>query len=702
MRKLLSGGVLLSLGLVATHAAVEAWIEARAVFALEAMARELPDGARLSWARLDASPLRLAVDLDALRLDLPAGGPVRSLAIGTLRLAQAGGGLDQVGRVASLRAGELVVELAHGQGTLRAARVEGDSVDVQALADALAAADPLAALEELRLGPLRASAVEFDGTAGKARLAAVAIDGYGERELRGLALARLELEGPAEERLRLEELRLGRFALAPADAPADPTADPLVALLPRIALERFALRGFELGVDEQRATLASLALDRAGAGGIERFRLEELRLNGPDGRGGTALVELERADWSRVRLDRLVDAATNLGGAIGEGEDEDLQEVGAEEEAPADSDDAAAERSAEEAEAGEAEASLATAFAGLELLAELARLEVGTVRIERASAYDDRGSGASLELLRWEGLRDRRFGALELVGLAGTGEDDTTVQLERFEQSAVVIAPEGFAERLEQAPRTEEALQELTGELARLPWDSRTRASRFALAKQGRTAFGIERLALTLEQRQAQKRTEFELADLVVDPAVLDDSTLEESLKVAGIDRLQLGARLATAFNEQTLALDLDPLAIEAPGFFQFRTSWFTRAGADPAVDPVTAAMGAQLLRAEIVYTDLGLLDRRLEQMARDARKKRADFAKQLVRDLRAKEPMRSLLDQKRAAELEKFLTEPKTLVIRLAPPAGQVAFMGGLTGLLATPAATAKTIGLQVQALDR
>jgi len=61
---------------------------------------------------------------------------------------------------------------------------------------------------------------------------------------------------------------------------------------------------------------------------------------------------------------------------------------------------------------------------------------------------------------------------------------------------------------------------------------------------------------------------------------------------------------------------------------------------------------------------------------------------------------MRSLLDQKRAGELEKFLTKPRVLVIRLAPPK-PVTFMAAFMGVLATPGQAAKTLGLTIEARD-
>lgn len=86
--------------------------------------------------------------------------------------------------------------------------------------------------------------------------------------------------------------------------------------------------------------------------------------------------------------------------------------------------------------------------------------------------------------------------------------------------------------------------------------------------------------------------------------------------------------------------------------------------------------------------------------MAREAGKKRADFVKQLIRDLRAEEPLRSLLDQKRTSELEKFLLKPRVLVVRLAP-AQPVSFMAAFLGMLATPGQAAKTLGLAIEARE-
>jgi len=224
--------------------------------------------------------------------------------------------------------------------------------------------------------------------------------------------------------------------------------------------------------------------------------------------------------------------------------------------------------------------------------------------------------------------------------------------------------------------------------------------SGLALDKNGLRGFGIERAALALEQQGSKKATRFELTGLLLDPAVMDDEELRGSLAMAGIDRLQLGFRLASVFDEASLEAALDPLELDAPGFLGLRTSVLGKLGADPAVDPVTASTDAVLRRAELRLEDKGLIDRQLQEMAEQSRKKRADLAKELVRDLRSDEPMRSLLDQKRAGELEKFLAKPRVLVIRLVPPK-PVTFMAAFMGVLATPGQAAKTLGLTIEARD-
>ncbi len=698
MRRWLSGGVLLSLSLVAGHAAVEAWIEARAVFALEEASRGLPEGSRLTWQRLDARPLRLALDVEGVRLALPAGARVRALEVGTLRLAQAAGGVDSLGRVGSVRAENVAIELADDGGTVRIAAIEGAQVDIDALTAALAEPEPWQRLADLTLGPVGIEGLSFEKAGGRAEVPRLSIGGWAERRLDRLVAERLEARAPNGARLALAELALDRLDLHAADSASWESLgdDPMEVLgfLDRLRIDGLRLADLSFGDGADRLDLARLELGRLGQGRLETFRLERLEIEGAEGRGDLALAEIERIDWSRVRLERLVRAGTLLGELAAMAREAAEEEEGEEDEAGSD------QGTTNDTAEGDADQQLAGSFAGLEFAAELTRLEVGTIRVESLVAGQPAGSGAELDRFRWDGLAERRFGAIELAGLRGRGEDGAELRLERFEQSAVTIGPPDFAERLERAPRTPEALQELTAELARLPWDSRTLLTGFALDKNGRRGFGIERAALALEQQGSKKVTRFELIGLALDPAVMDEEDLKGSLAMAGIDRLQLGVRLASVFDEASLEAALDPLELDAPGFFGLRTSVLGKLGADPAVDPVTASTDALLRRAEFRVEDKGLIDRQLQEMAKQSRKKRADLAKELVRELRSDEPMRSLLDQKRAAELEKFLTKPRVLVVRLVPPK-PVTFMAAFMGVLATPGQAAKTLGLTIEARD-
>lgn len=700
MRRILSGGVLLSLGLVAAHTAVEAWMEARTVFALEEAGRRLPEGARLVWNRLDAEPLRLAVVLEGVRLDLPSGHAVRGIEAGSLRLAQAGGGVDALGRAAAVRATDLTVRLAEDTGTVRIGAVEGTRIDIDAVTAALAAPSPWDALAELTLGPLRFEALEVTTPEGVTRIPRLAVGGYAERRLEGLALERFEAEEPAGRTLRVGAFAIDRLDLHAADPATlgtlgdDPRA--IFGLFDRLRVDGLRLSGVEFVEAAETTNLARFELGRLGQGRLERLRLEEVAFRGGDGEGELALLDIALVDWSRARLERILGAGGVLG-AIAARIGEQGSDADAEDESETDGTDGAATEDADEAATEE---TLAASFAGLELAAELARLEVGPVRLERARAFDAAGAGAALERFRWDGIAERRLGALDLEGLSGKSEDGGELRLERFEQSPLALVPADVAERLEQAPRTEEALQELTAELARLPWDSRTRLRGLAVAQHGRTAFGIGRLEIRLDQQASSKRTRFELADLLLDPAAMEDESLQGMLAGTGIDRLQLGLALSSSFDEASLEATLDPFELDAPGFLALRASLFAKLGADPAVDPVTASTDAVLTRAELRLQDKGVIDRQLAQMAKEAGKKRAELAKELVRDLRGEEPFRSLLDQKRAAELEKFLTKPRVLVVRLAPPK-PVTFMAGFMGVLATPGQAAKTLGLTIEARD-
>lgn len=695
MRRWLSGGVLLSLGLFAGHAAVEAWMETRAVFALEEAGRRLPEGSRLAWQRLDAYPLRLALAIEGVRLDLPAGAAVRLVELGTLRLAQAGGGIAGFGRVGSVRAENVTVELAEGAGRLRIAAIEGARVDIDALTAALAQPEPWEALAELRLGPLALEELEFERGDATLRVPRLAIGALAERRLEGLALEALEARDGAGGRLGLAALAIDRLDLEATDPAtwerlSDDPAE-ILSVLDRFRIDGLRLGEVSFGDGEERLDLARLELGRLGEGRLEAFRLERLGFEGAEGRGALAFAEIERVDWSRVRVERLVRAGTLLAeaahAAAGEADEEGNGDVGS---------DAAAT----DAGQGSEDTSLAESFASMETVGELARLEVGEIRIEGLAAGEPGGAGVALDRFRFDGIAERRLGAVELGGLAIRGEEAVEIRLERFEQSALAIPAADFADRVERAPRTAEALQELTVELARLPWESRSLLAGFSVSKNGSQAFAIERVGLAFEQKGSKKATRFELDGLVLDPAVLDEGDLRETLAAAGIERLQLGSRLSTLFDEASLEAALDPFELDAPGFLALRTSIQGKLGADPVIDPVTASTDALLFRAELRLEDKGLIDRRLDSMAKEAGKKRADFAKQLVRDLRRDEPGRSLLDQKRAAALETFLTRPKVLVIRLAPPK-PVTFMAGFMGLLATPGQTAKTLGLAIEARD-
>ncbi|MCS7267281.1 MAG: hypothetical protein NZ704_04405 [Geminicoccaceae bacterium] len=716
MRRLVSGGVLLSLGLFAAHAAVEAWMEARAVFALEEARRRLPEGAQLDWRRLDAEPLRLALHLEGVRLELPPGAPVRRLEAGTLRLAQAGPATPaDLGRRARARARDVVVELAEDRGTVRIGAIEGAQLDIEAFTAALSAPDPWQELRSLALGEMAIEDLRFETRDGDFSLARLALASYADQRLEGFVLERLEGRGPADEKGDLASLSIDRLDLGGVDwdalAAAGPDPATLSALLDRTRVAGLRLVDARLSSRDARLGIARFELAQLGEGRLEGFRIEELGFEQPEGRAALALLELARVDWSRVNFERLFRAGELLGDSLvrvaremGSGSEEESAngagsengegtENGAEARQPETAPDA------EEEEVSEDEA-LARSFAGLEFLAELTRLEIGPIRIERLGAHDAAGSGVGLERLRWDGLRDRRIGAFELAGVAFRGEDKSELRLERFEQSAVLIAPRDFAERLEAAPRTAEALQSLQAELARLPWDSRTWLSGLAYARDGRTVFGIGRIALRLDQQGSRKRADFELAELLLDPEGLSEEDFRATLLAAGIDRLRLGVRLLSTYDEASLETVLDPLEFDAPGLLALRTSLVARLGADPALDPVTASTDSQLVRAEIRLQDKGLIDRQIDRMAKEAGKKRADFVKQLLREIRSEDPLRSLLDAKRAAEVEKFLLKPRVLVIRLLPPK-PVTFVGAFMGLLTTPAQAVKTLGLAIEARE-
>ncbi len=701
MRRLLSGGVLLSLGLFAGHAAVEAWVEARAVVELERLAGRLPDGARLTWARLDAEPLRLALDLEEVRLDLPTGSPVRALELGAVRLAQAGGGSDAIGQVGGFRAHDVVVRLADDAGTLRAALVEGEEVEIRALTEALAVPDPLRALEALRLGPLRAEGILVERADRRLELPRIAIAGWADRRLEGLELAGLALDGQDGTRGRLAEfaLRLLDLAALDPDALAAVADDPLAGLaaLDRLRVEEARLGGLEVDWPEGRLQLARLALGHAGQG-----RVEGLVAGGFDVReesGSRAVLsgfELARLDWSRVRLDRLVAAAERLGEV--QGEESEAEET----EPPAQGSDA--DGRAQGAPDGRAEdpeaAGLAQAFAGLEVAGELLRLEVGPLRVDGLDAGDAEG-GLALGRLAWEGLSAGRFGAIDLAGFLARGEEGVSVRVDGFAQTAFATGLVDLAERVEAAPRTAEALQALTAEFGRLPWQGGSTLTGLAIARDGAVGFGIGRLVVELTEDGPRRRTVLAVDDLAIDPGALGSDEPAGQLAALGIERLEMRARLASLYDQASFEVLIEELSLEAARQAGLRLGLTARLGADPAVDPVTASTDAELVRAELAFTDLGLVERWLAGLERETGKRRADLVKEMLRELRREEPGRSLLDNRRAAEVERFLVRPRELVIRLAPPR-PVSFLAAFMGTLATPARTAQTLGLEIKAVDR
>jgi hypothetical protein len=698
MRRLLSSGVLLSLGLVAAHAAVEAWIEARAVVELERVAGRLPDGARLSWARLDAKPLRLALDLEEVRLDLPAGSPVRSLELAAVRLAQAAGGSDTIGRVGGFRASDVLVRLAGDAGTVRAALVEGEEVEIRALTEALAAPEPLAALEALRLGPLRAEGIVAERPDRRLELPRIAIGGYAARRLEGLELAGLAIDGRDGTRGRLAELGLGLLDLAALEPAALAAAedDPLagLALFDRLRVEQARVAGLELDWSDGRLGLARLGLDHAGQGRIEGFVLGGIELR--DERGGKGVLaglELARVDWSRVRLDRLVAAGERLGAQAEEETEEETEPAaggadGRVEGAPGAADD--------DPEA----AGVARAFAGLEVAGELLRLEVGPLRVDGLDAGTPDG-GLALGRLAWEGLSGGRFGAVDLAAFVARGEGGWSFRVDRFAQTAFATGPVDLAERVEAAPRTTEALQALTAEFGRLPWQGRTMLTGLALDRDGAVGFGIGRLAVELDEDGPRRRTVLAVEEVRIDPAALGSDEPARKLAALGIDRLELRARLASVYDQASLEAGIEELSLEAAGQAGLSLSLVSRLGADPTLDPVTASTDAELVRAELALADLGLVERWLAGLERETGRRRADLVKEMLRDLRRGEPGRSLLDSRRTAELERFLVRPGRLVIRLAPPR-PVSFLATFMGALATPARTAQTLGLEIKAIER
>lgn len=699
MRRLLSGGVLLSLGLFAGHAAVEAWVETRAVVELERLAGRLPDGARLSWARLDAEPLRSALDLEEVRLDLPMGSPVRTLELAAIRVAQAGGGTDAIGRVGGFRAHDVVVRLADDAGTLRAALVEGEEVEIRALTEALAAPDPLRALEALRLGPLRAEGIVVEGVDHKLELPQIRIGGYAARRLEGLELVGLAIEDQDGSRARIAEFALGLLDLGAFDpdvlaAAAD---DPLagLAMLDQLRVEQARLGGLEFGWPEGRLQLARLGLGHAGQGRVEGVALSGIDLHDEQGNKGVlGGFELSRVDWSRARLDRVVAAVERLAATADDAEAEEETDSTD----PNSADDGGVETDRDGASEDLEDASLEQAFFVLQIAGELLRLEFGPMRVVGLEVGSPEG-GLALARLGWDGLAAGNFGAIDLAKLSARGDDGWSLLLDGFEQTAFAIGPADLAERVEAAPRTAEGLQDLQAELGRLPWRGRTALTGLALGRDREVGLGLERFAVELDEDGPRRRTAIAVDKLVIDPSVFDGEEAVEQLEAFGIDRLELAARLASLYDQSSLEAAIEELSLEATGQVGLRLSLTARLGGDPVLDPVIASTDAELLGAEITLQDFGLIDRVLAGLARESRKKRATLAKELVRNLRGAEPGRSLLDKRRAAEVERFLVRPHQLVIRLAPPR-PVSFLAAFTGALATPARTAKTLGLEVKAV--
>lgn len=627
------------------------------------------------------------------------GYPVRTLELAAIRLAQAGGGTDAIGRVGGFRAHDVVVRLADDAGTLRAALVEGEEVEIRALTEALAAPDPLQALEALRLGPLRAEGIVVEGVDHKLELPQIRIGGYAARRLEGLELVGLAIEDQDGSRARIAEFALGLLDLGAFDpdvlaAAAD---DPLagLAMLDRLRVEQARMAGLELGWPEGRLQLARFGLGNAGQGRIEGVALSGIDLRDEQGNKGVLEgFELSRVDWSRARLDRVVAAVERLAATADDAEAEEETDSTD----PNSADDGGVETDRDGASEDLEDASLEQAFTVLQIAGELLRLEFGPMRVVGLEVGSPEG-GLALARLGWDGLAAGNFGAIDLAKLSARGDDGWSLLLDGFEQTAFAIGPADLAERVEAAPRTAEGLQDLQAELGRLPWRGRTALTGLALGRDREVGLGLERFAVELDEDGPRRRTAIAVDKLVIDPSVFDGEEAVEQLEAFGIDRLELAARLASLYDQSSLEAAIEELSLEATGQVGLRLSLTARLGGDPVLDPVIASTDAELLGAEITLQDFGLIDRVLAGLARESRKKRATLAKELVRNLRGAEPGRSLLDNRRAAEIERFLVRPHQLVIRLAPPR-PVSFLAAFTGALATPARTAKTLGLEVKAV--
>lgn len=750
MRKaVLLGGLLVTVGGFTGHAAIDAWADRYGAAQLEELRRRLPPGATLSWASLDVEPWQRSVRLTDLRLDLPASGVVggagivagrtgiEQLAVGEVVLTAAGpnplGGLDTLGRA---RLADVTVALADG-GTLHADVVVGDEVDVRTLREALASPGGLLGLADARLGALDVEKLVWTSDADKLEVERLGWRGYAQRRLEGLRLHGIRLGGADPGSLSLDDLALESVDGAGVNWPEVAElleSDPVAALA---ALAPFELRGLTLGgvnfADDQ-ATLAltSFGVQRLGQGRLEGVLIEQLGATSPSDGGRFAVQHLSLGylDWQAIDLARLAQAAAML--EASEPDDAAVDgEPGAEDEAttddeampedevtgdePAGDDETAGTDTEEDEATDEADATeppsdesaaedgpadIEQSFAGLELMAQLMRLKGGELRVEGLSGGDREGH-FTLGSFRVGGFEPGRFGGSVMRNLVADVTGKGRLSIEEASSDPVTFPPVDLEAKLETVPRTEEALAALIMDLWAGTWRGHSMLRNLRMETNGRPFLGLARIETTMSEEGPRKRTVVTFDQIFADLPALDQDGSTAVLQAFGIERLLLNVVLDLAYDTEQRAIELDRLGLDAPGIAALDTRFKLTLGGDPVVDPMVAMTETALVAAELTYRDAGLVDRLLQQMERDTRRKRADIVKDLLAQARTLEIGRLVLTPQRAQQVETFLRKPRTLVVALRPKE-PMALSNLAMGAIAAPQLFVQAAGIEIKALDR
>lgn len=667
------------------YVAADRWIVGEAETALHELHRNLPQGATLTYGRVDAAPLQLGARVHDLVLRLDDGGQIRGFTVGEVLLAQA---TSETSQAAHVTIKDLAADLGDGD-RIMVAELTGSDVDIGTITAAARSPGGIAALADARLGRVTAQSVTAQIADRKLRIADLAFARYDQRRLEGLVVTGVEAEEPGRVTSTLAELRIGLIdvaALAFRDLPTDPLE--LAKQLDRNTIKNLSLTGLNLGRGDgyESVAVAGFQLGHLGAGRLEDLNVEALGIAGQD-QGQTSLAQLgiRLLDWRAVDLNRLAAALAVLSKEDEEGPEPEAGEAGVE---------IATDRT------------LTQEFAWLEAAAQLARLKLGPMKIG-ALRTDHDGGGLALRTLDFAGYADGRFAGLTLEAVAALGDSEDTegiperweLRLDRLVQDPQLLLDTDLASLVEKAPRTQEGLDELRATASKVPWSGRTLMERFSLVRSGQVAASFASFEAGASEPDGKRHTDVAIRDLVMAPLVLGKGIVQE-LPVIGRDPVQLSLRFAGIFDPPSMDFAVAPFVIEAAGLGNGEVRLQTRLGADPTLDPVTAASGGLLMGASLTYRDAGMVERLMQSMEQDSGQQRAELAQGLVRGMRRSEIGRALLDDQRATALQRFLERPRGLSIALRPKNPVPLMTVGMLAL-APQRQMATTLGLEITTQD-